>query len=64
MDGVSGAPDRHVGRGVDCEARDTQDPRRPALRIQVTRPKMPEMFWKGIDRGSSSAHALITRCEQ
>jgi hypothetical protein len=41
-----------VGRGVDCEAHDTRDRRRPPLRVQVTRPKMPEGFWKGLSLDS------------
>ncbi len=44
-------PDR-IGRGVDCEASDTQDSRR-RLKVQVTRPRMPDGFWKGITDGSS-----------
>jgi hypothetical protein len=43
---------QHIGRGVDCEARDTQDPGRAPLNIQVTRPKMPEGFWQGMPLGA------------
>lgn len=44
-------PDR-VGRGIDCEALDTEGSRR-LLKVQVTRPRMPDGFWKGITEGSS-----------
>jgi len=43
-----------VGRGVDCEAYDTQDRRRQPLRIQVTRPSMPKGFWKGLSLDSKA----------
>ena len=43
-----------VDRGVDCEAPDTRDPRQPPLRVQVTRPKMPDGFWKGISLDSKA----------
>ena len=43
-----------VGRGVDCKAPDTQDPRCPLLLIQVTRPKMPAEFWKDISLESKA----------
>jgi len=41
--------------GDDCEALDTRGPhwRYPPLRVQVTRPKMPDGFWQGITEGSS-----------
>ncbi len=43
-----------VGRGVDCEAYDTHNRRRHPLRIQVTRPSMPEGFWKGLSLDSKA----------
>jgi hypothetical protein len=41
--------------GDDCGALDTRGPhwRYPPLRVQVTRPRMPEGFWKGITDGSN-----------
>ncbi len=51
-----GAPVRlkePMAGGDDCEARDTIDRRRAPLRFQVTRPKMPADFWRGIELGSS-----------
>ncbi len=43
-----------VGRGVDCEACDTQDPDRQPLRVQVTRPKMLDGFRKSITLDSKA----------
>jgi hypothetical protein len=37
--------------GDDCEAPDTRGRRYPFLRVQVTRPKMPDGFWEGIVAG-------------
>src|SRR2546427_11862131 len=39
--------------GDDCEARDAKDRRRAPLRVQVTRPKMPAIFWERIEGGAS-----------
>jgi len=39
--------------GDDCEAPDTRGRGYPPLRVQVTRPKMPDGFWKGITAGSN-----------
>ncbi len=39
--------------GDDCEALDARGRGYPPLRIQVTRPELPEGFWAGITAGSS-----------
>jgi hypothetical protein len=52
VDGAAWGPpvllEGRFGFGVDCIARDTQDPCLPPLLIQVTRPTMSKGFWKDI----------------
>jgi hypothetical protein len=55
-DGGSWGPPKRLGPndGDDCEAPDTRGHRLryPHLLVQVTRPRMPDGFWKGITSGS------------
>jgi hypothetical protein len=65
--------DNRTGAGVDCEARDTRDPRHP-LRVQVIRAEVDPTFWMRLRReghaelppstAEEAAHRIWTAIER